>query len=101
MTSERIEIDDELKTILDSKIQVLIEKISTKPELTFTHFIYDLKKDGGEYVTTTGIVKKVDLIDKFIYLADDTKIQINEIIDISGEIYEHWGSQIDRLSYDR
>ena len=45
-TNERIEIDDELKLILDGKIQILFEKIKVKPEVTFTYFIPDLRKDG-------------------------------------------------------
>ena len=49
-TNERIEIDDELKLILDGKIQILFEKIKVKPEVTFTYFIPDLRKDGGAYV---------------------------------------------------
>ena len=57
---ERIEIDDELKNILDGKIQILTEQIKKKPEVIFTYFIPDLTKDGGAYVSVTGIVKKID-----------------------------------------
>lgn len=83
-TNERIEIDEELKLILDSKLQYIIEKIKTKPEVSFTYFLPDVKKEGGKYLTVTGIVKKVDTYNQIIYLADNTQIPINEIIDISG-----------------
>ena len=35
-TGKRIEIDDELKNILDRKIQILYEQIKRKPEVCFT-----------------------------------------------------------------
>lgn len=82
-TNERIEIDEALKLILDSKLQYIIEKIKTKPEVSFTYFVPDLKKDGGKYLTVTGIVKKIDTYNQIIYLADNTQIPISEIIDIS------------------
>ena len=86
--SERIEIDDEFKKILDGKIQLLSEKIKSKPEIIFTYFIPDSSKDGGAYVNITGIVKKIDLYNQVIILEDTTQIPINEIIDISGEIFK-------------
>ncbi len=87
-TNKRIEIDDELKSILDSKLQILIEQVKAKPEVLFTYFVPDSKKDGGEYVTVRGIIKKIDMYNQYINLADNTKIPINEIIDISGDIFK-------------
>lgn len=89
-TNERIEIDDELKLILDGKIQILFEKIKVKPEVTFTYFIPDLRKDGGAYVTFEGIIKKIDMFEQKIYLADNTEIPINEVIDISSDIFKKY-----------
>ncbi|MBQ9280350.1 MAG: hypothetical protein IJ215_04840 [Clostridia bacterium] len=88
-TSERIEIDEELKSILDGKLQLLQENIQKKPEVTFTYFVPDIKKDGGAYVSVIGIVKKIDLYQQCIYLADKTEIPIGEIIEISGEIFQY------------
>lgn len=87
-TSARIEIDEEMKSVLDSKIQILLEKISLKPELSITYFIPDFSKDGGQYVTAEGIIKKIDMYNQYIYLEDSTEIPINEIIDISGDVFK-------------
>lgn len=87
-TNERIDIDDELKSILDGKLQIILEQIKNHPEISITYFIADTKKDGGEYVTVTGLVEKVDLYNQYIYLVDNTEIPINEIIDISGDIFK-------------
>lgn len=85
---ERIDIDEELRNILDSKIQILSEQIKKKPEVIFTYFIPDLTKDGGKYINVTGIIKKIDFYNQNIILEDKTEIPINEIIDISGEIFK-------------
>lgn len=86
-TGDRIEIDDELKKILDEKIQIIIEQIKNKNELTFTYFLPDSAKDGGTYISVIGIVKKIDTYNQIIILEDKTQIPIDEIIDISGEIF--------------
>ena len=85
---ERIDIDDELRNILDSKIQMLSEQIKKKHEIIFTYFVPDLTKDGGKYINVTGIIKKIDTIKQLIILEDKTEIPINEIIDISGEVFK-------------
>ena len=87
-TNERIDIDDEIKSILDCKIQILIEQIKLRPEVCITYFVQDVKKDGGAYITVEGIVKKIDIYNQCIYLVDKRKIPINDIIDISGEIFK-------------
>lgn len=84
----RIEIDEEQKNILDSKIQMIIEQLTNRPVVTFTYFIPDLTKDGGEYISVAGIVKKFDTYNQTILLEDDTEIPVNEVIDISGEIFK-------------
>lgn len=85
---ERIDIDDELKNILDGKIQILTEQIKKKPEVVFTYFVPDIIKNGGAYINITGVIKKIDIYNQIIILEDKTEIPINEIIDISGEIFK-------------
>ena len=86
-TQEKIELDDELKHILDEKIQILSEKIKIKPIVKFTYFIPDSVKNGGLYLNIDGIVKKIDFYNQNIILEDKTTIPINDIIDISGDIF--------------
>ncbi len=82
LTNERIELDDEVKNFLNNKIRIILEQISTRPVVTFTYFIPDLKKEGGKYVTAKGIVKKINEYKKMIILEDKTEIPIREIINI-------------------
>ena len=86
LTNERIEIDDTIKIIIDSKLQIIKEHIKEMPLITFMYFVPDLKKDGGKYVTVTGNVKKIDEYRNGIVLENKTEIPIDEIIDINGDI---------------
>ena len=82
LTDKRIELDDGVKQILNDKLKYIKENIKNKPMVTFTYFVYDLKKTGGKYIKLTGIVKKIDEFNGIVILEDKTKIPINEIIDI-------------------
>ena len=86
LTDEKMEIDDEIKNILDSKLHIIIQNLEKKPEITITYFKPDMKKSGGKYVTTTGCIKRIDKYNQFIELYDNTKIPINEIVDITSKI---------------
>lgn len=81
LTNEKIEIDDELKEILNEEIMKIKGKLSERLTVSFTYFIPDEKKNGGKYVTVKGIVKKVN--DNSIILEDKTEILIEDIIDIT------------------
>lgn len=87
-TADRIEIEEEYKAILDSKLQIILEQISKTPEITITYFIKDQRKNGGSYSTKTGLVKKIDNDRQEICFVDNSKIPINDIIDITGEIFK-------------
>lgn len=88
LTDKRIEIDEELKQILDMKIQVIKEKISSKPVLEITYFIPDDKKDGGRYETIFDNISKIDNYNEKIIMQNGLKIDIKEIIDINSEIFK-------------
>lgn len=88
LTSERVTLDENSMQILDSRFQMLLENISKHPKVTFTYFVKDNYKSGGEYVEATGKVKKIDGIEPIIYLEDGTKITIMDVINISGDIFK-------------
>ena len=81
--SKRIELDEEEKIVINSKLQQIKKDIQNKPRATFTYFIPDLKKEGGEYVTITDRVIKIDSYKKVLILECKTEIPIFEIIDIN------------------
>lgn len=87
LTNEKREIDESLKIILDEKLQILKEHLEEFPLVTFTYFIPDVKKNGGEYKNVSGAVKKIDDYLEIIILEDNTRIPISEIVQITGEIF--------------
>ena len=81
-TLERIELDEEIISILDSKLQLIRENMGNKKEVSFTYFEPDLTKSGGAYVTRVGVVKKFDDIEQKIILIDGGEIPINDLIQV-------------------
>ncbi len=88
LTDDEKEMVDEVKLMLDCKMQILQEHIKEKPEISFTYFVHDSHKKGGEYVTIKGRVSKINLIEKKIELMNGTKINIGVIVDMQGKIFE-------------
>lgn len=80
LTEKKIILDEEKKEILNSKLNII--KNSSDIEVTITYFVKDPKKQGGCYKDKTGYVKKIDIYNQQIIMSDNTKILINEIIDI-------------------
>lgn len=88
LTDEKVELDDEAISILNMKIQMLVETSEDKPEVCITYFRPDEKKTGGSYVHATGIVKRIDEIERILVLTDGTKIKMEDIADIEGQVFE-------------
>ena len=89
LTDRRIELDEEMKLILDMKIQIINEMLSNKPEIEVTYFIPDGRKDGGRYETIINNVKKVDNYNEQIIMKNGLRIDIKEIIEITGDIFRN------------
>ena len=89
LTDRRIDLDEELKVILDMKIQVIQELISNKPELEVTYFIPDKKKDGGRYETILDNINKIDIYKQQMVMQNGAIIDIKEIIDINSDIFKN------------
>ena len=88
LTDERLELDENARNILDEKLRIIQEHLSSKPEITITYFQPDIKKDGGSYVSISGIVKKIDDYRRAVLMQDGNRIRIEDIINITGEIYQ-------------
>ncbi len=90
LTDKKIILDDEAKLILDDKLNIIENNIINEPEISFTYFIEDTRKDGGSYNNILGIVKKIDKIKRLVIFKDNTKILVDNIIDIESEIFKFY-----------
>ena len=82
LTDERIELDEEALTALNRKYQLLINALADAPEVTIIYFQPDERKAGGQYVSATGTVKKVDTFGRRILLQDGTRIPLDSVYDL-------------------
>ena len=87
LTDERIELDEEALTALDMKYQLLIDAFDDAPEVTITYFQPDERKAGGKYITATSAVKKVDDFERRITMQNGTKIPMDDVLSIDGEMF--------------
>lgn len=82
LTDDKIELDEEALTALDMKYQLLMDALDDAPEVTITYFQPDARKAGGQYVSATGTVKKVDTFGRRILLQDGTRIPLDSVFDL-------------------
>ena len=87
LTDERIELDVEALSALDMKYQLLMEALDEAPEVTITYFRPDERKAGGKYVSAVGAVKKIDDFERRITMQDGTKIPMDDVLSIDGELF--------------
>ena len=87
LTDERIELDVEALSALDMKYQLLMEALDEAPEVTITYFRPDERKAGGKYVSAVGAVKKIDDFERRITMQDGTKIPMDDVLSIEGELF--------------
>ena len=75
--------------MLNSKLNYINENIKENIKITIIYFISDKKKSGGKYMSKTGIVKRIEIVNGFIKFKDIDIIYMNEIISITSEAFNH------------
>lgn len=88
LTDKKVEISEEDLTVLNMKYQILVDRLDEKREITFTYFVPDAAKSGGAYVMKQGVVKKVDDYERLIILCGGTKIPMDDVLEIDGDIFD-------------
>ena len=88
ITEERVELDEYVLGALSNRLQIIADRITERPEISITHFQPDSKKTGGSYRTTVGKVKQINDYERIVVMEDGTKIPIEEIVKLDGEVFE-------------
>ena len=86
-TDRKIELDEYEFERLNNKLKYLSES-SEADEVVITYYVPDKKKDGGAYVSKSGVVIKVREYERDIVTDDGTKIPIEDIYSISGKMFD-------------
>lgn len=87
LTSERIELDEGTKEVLNDKLRIALDKADEQPEISITYFLPDTWKSGGAYVTVKAVIKRIDEYERLVILTDKSTIPIDDIYEIEGDIY--------------
>lgn len=82
LTDERVELDENAKSILNEKFQLIMERLNQRPLVMITYFQSDLKKEGGSYTTISGQVKKFDEYIRAMVMTDGKIIPVDDVFDI-------------------
>lgn len=82
LTSRKIELDENEKQQLDRRFQILASYESNHPQIRVTYFLEDDKKEGGQYVTAEGELKRIDGQKQAIVFMDKTEVSMSQILTI-------------------
>ena len=80
LTSQKIELSEDQKTILDFKMQNIV---LNQDVVTLTYFVKDKKKEGGEYISYSDRIRKIDIVERVIITFNKKRIPIDDIIEIN------------------
>ncbi len=84
----KIELTEERIAEINRKIQMIQEKLDSKPTVTITYFVSTRGKEMGFYQRNSTKVKKIDSFQQQLLLDDNTYVSFADIIDITGSCFE-------------
>lgn len=80
LTEQRVELDDEELARLDEKFRILQDHLDEQPMVRFTYFKPDERKEGGAYLTVSGVVRKIRTYERELLLQDGTIIPVDNVV---------------------
>lgn len=83
LTDSQVDFDVDGREMLDGKLRCLADRLPDRPEVTVTYFRPDERKAGGAYRRVSGVVKKIDTLEKALLMEDGTAVFFDRIYDIS------------------
>ena len=87
LTDEKMELDEYTKVELNEKLQRIATSDEAE-EVSITYFVPDDRKQGGAYLTITGVVTKIREYERDVIMEDGTQIPIDDIMAIEGDTFD-------------
>lgn len=89
-TRQRVALSDDEKENVSRKLRDIMEATmssapDSRPHAAITYFREDTRKDGGAYVTVTGVVRGLDREHGTLLLRGGTAIPLDDIVDVVPE----------------
>ena len=82
LTSDKIELSEDERVILDRKLKIIQDNIAEEPSVFITYFIPDIFKEGGSYVTINCNLKRIDNITPKEVLDSAKKVLNNSAVQV-------------------
>lgn len=79
LTDEQSELSEDARNILDEQLRMIADRIDELPEAEVTYFLPDGLKEGGEYVTTDGRIRRIDEYEMELVFVDGRRIGLKNI----------------------
>lgn len=86
-TEQKIELDETIKEELDQKLHLLAEHVQNPPSVSITYFQPDDYKEGGQYVTKTCRIRKINSMTQVIQKTDGSQIPICSLLKIESDFF--------------
>ena len=86
-TDRKIEPDENARTVLDLKQQILLHAAPDQPTVTITRFVPDEQKDGGAYISLSGHFRSIDPVRRRLILTDGTAIPLDDILNLESDLF--------------
>jgi hypothetical protein len=81
-TNEKFTLSEEQKSEINMKLNLLSEHLDEHPDVQITYFLPDKRKSGGEYVTATGCIEKIDEFERMVVIQGKC-VPVSDIFEIS------------------
>ena len=82
ITQPKIELGEDETEELNRKLKILSGSADRRPEVTVTYFRPDQMKEGGEYLTVSGKVRKIDGFKRAILMENGPEIPVEDILEL-------------------
>ena len=83
LTQAAPELGEDALVALDRQLALLRQRLPEQPEVTITRFVPDEKKDGGQYETLTGRVRRLDEPTRTLSLTDGARIDLDTVVELT------------------
>ena len=83
LTQAAPELGVDALVALDRQLALLRRRLPEQPEVTITRFVPDEKKDGGQYETLAGRVRRLDEPNRTLSLTDGARIDMDTVVELT------------------
>ena len=88
LTDGRVTLDESEQAAINCKTALALAMADSRPVVNITYFVPDPVKEGGEYVTVSGVILRFDGYSRELALEGGQRIPADNIVAITGNIFE-------------